>query len=146
MNFSLIYSLIFGLISALAGFLFITDSHGEGWEYLGVSTGIAGFLTAFLLSKLLIVKRNKYDGSTLVVTGLITGILSHWVHWYQSLVANYINVKLFGAYMFGDPTHPVDALLAAVQLSLMSLLIFGWTAIPLAIGALFLTKRITKIK
>lgn len=142
MSFSLITGLIFGAVSALAGFLFVTEPHGEGWEFLWISTGTGGFITGFSISKLLVVTPNNYTYSRLLTSGLMIGIVSHWVHWYISLVAIYVNVQFFGAYMFGEPIDPLNALLASIQLSFMSLIFYGWTAIPLAIVTLFLTKRI----
>ncbi len=142
MSFSLINGLIFGLISALAGLLSVNEPHGAGWEFLWITTGIGGFVAGLLIPKILIVKPNNYTNARLMTSGFIIGILSHWIHWYVSLVANYINVELFGAQMFGEPTNPLEAVLASVQLSLVSLLFFGWTAIPISIGTLFLTKRI----
>jgi len=142
MSFSFLNGLTFGIISALAGFLFVNKPHGDGWEFLWITTGTAGFVTGFLICKFLVTNPGNYSSSRLIITGLIIGILSHWIHWYISLVANYINVEFFVAYMYGEPTNPLEGLLASIQLSFISLLFFGWTAIPLAIGTLFLTRRI----
>ena len=147
MSYSFLNGLIFGIISALAGFLFVQEPHGDGWESLWISTGTAGFITGYIFSKFLVTKPKKYSNSRLVITGVIIGILSHWMHWYISLIANYIYVEFLGTYMYGEPINPLEGLFAAIQLSFISLLFFGWTAIPLAIGALYLTlliKRTTK--
>ncbi|BDD03723.1 hypothetical protein [Aureibacter tunicatorum] len=140
MNFSIIYALIFGLVSAIAGLLFITETYGKGWEYLWLSTGFAGFFSAFLFSKL----HNKhiYAGFELVKLGLVVGITSHWVHWYISLLVSYINVEFLGAYMYGEHIDPFEGLLVAFELSFISLLVFGWIAIPISIGVAFLTRWI----
>ena len=49
-NYALINAALFGFISSLAGFLIVPESHGNGWEYLWITTGAGGFLTAFLFS------------------------------------------------------------------------------------------------
>ena len=77
MSFAVVNGLIFGLISALAGFFFVTEPHGEGWEFLWITTGIGGFIAGFLISRALIVKRDNYTNSRLVTCGFLIGILSH---------------------------------------------------------------------
>jgi len=140
-NYALINAALFGFISSLAGFLIVPESHGNGWEYLWITTGAGGFLTAFLFSYFFIVLPKNFSRARLIFSGFFIGVLSHWTHWYLFLLANSMRCIWTGEFSSTCP-NPIEALMGAVYLSGGSLILLGWLAIPAAIGSLFLSKRI----
>ena len=140
-NYVLINATLFGFISALAGYFIVPDQHGNGWEYLWITTGAGGFLTAFLFSYFFIILANNFSNARLIFSGFFIGVLSHWTHWYLFLLANGMRCIWTGEFSSSCP-NPIEALMGAVYLSGGSLILLGWSAIPAAIGSLFLSKRI----
>jgi hypothetical protein len=140
-NYTLMNATLFGFISALAGFFIVPESHGNGWEYLWITTGAGAFLTAFLFSCFFIVRPKNYSNARLVFIGIFIGVMSHWTHWYLLLLANSMHCIWSGEFSSSCP-NPIEALMGAVYLSLGSFILLGWLAIPAAIGSLFLSKRI----
>jgi len=70
-NYALINAALFGFISSLAGFLIVPESHGNGWEYLWITTGAGGFLTAFLFSYFFIVLPKNFSRARLILVGFL---------------------------------------------------------------------------
>lgn len=141
-GFAGIYSISFGMISALAGYLFVSEYANEDWLYLWVYTGLSGLITAYFCSKFFIERKQKYNAIRLLTISIIVGILSHWLNWHLLITVNYIQVEYFGYYMYDTPTNPFEGLFVAVQLSFISLMFFGWTAIPISACLIFLTQYI----
>ena len=140
-NYALINATLFGFISALAGYFIVPDQHGNGWEYLWITTGVGGFLTAFLFSFFFIVLPKNFSNARLIFSGFFIGVLSHWTHWYLFLLAESMHCLWTGESCSSCP-NPIEALMGAVYLSGGSLIVLGWLAIPSAICSLFLSKRI----
>ena len=140
-NYALINATLFGFISALAGYFIVPDQHGNGWEYLWITTGVGGFLTAFLFSFFFIVLPKNFSNARLIFSGFFIGVLSHWTHWYLFLLAESMHCLWTGESSSSCP-NPIEALMGAVYLSGGSLIVLGWLAIPSAICSLFLSKRI----
>lgn len=141
-GFSAAYAIAFGLLSALAGWLIVPATAGAGWENIWIYAGLSGLLTAYLGAKVFIERKNKYAGARLLIASISVALFSHWLFWYLMLLVNYVQVEFFGKYMLDRPIDPLDGLLAALQYAGISLFFFGWTAIPLSIALLFLTRRI----
>ncbi|MAZ96199.1 MAG: hypothetical protein CMP53_01605 [Flavobacteriales bacterium] len=140
-NYALINAALFGFFSSLAGFLIVPESHGNGWEYLWITTGTGGFLTAYVFSSFFIVRPKNYSNTRLIFSGVFIGLMSHWTHWYVFLLAQYIRCTWLADFSSECP-NPIEALTGAVYLSMGSLILLGWLAIPVAICVLFLTRRI----
>lgn len=142
-NYALINATLFGFISALAGYFIVPDQHGNGWEYLWITTGAGGFLTAFLFSYFFIILPKNFSNARLIFSGFFIGVLSHWTHWYLFLLAESMHCIWTGEFSSSCP-NPIEAeaLMGAVYLSGGSLIVLGWLAIPSAICSLFLSKRI----
>lgn len=144
-NFSFLYAIMFGIVSSIAALIFVPDSHGDGWEHLWIYTGSAAFITAFLLSKLLIEKKENFKLTRIVSVAIAVAILGHWLSWYESIVVNYAEWKFFGMHVLGDPLNPLNGIYGALQFSIISIVFFGWIAIPVSVGLIVLTKRLKRI-
>jgi hypothetical protein len=139
LGFSKFYALIFGLISTIAGFLFTWDAIGKGWGYLGIYTGSASMITAYFFSRIIIEKKNRYSDVRLYFTAILVGLFSHWLFLYEIFLLNYIKWKFFKVYYFSPPDDPLNGLYAALVSSAVSLLFFGWLAIPFSVWIMFLS-------
>lgn len=115
---------------------------GEGYQWFPLYAGIAAFVTATILWRLLIERKQKYTTLSGIAVGALIGSVSHYVCWYlQILVAN-LWYAFFGtgASSLGDP--PMDlltAIPAAFTFSAWSWFFFGWLTIPAGgiIGGVF---------
>jgi len=142
LGFSGIYTLLFGMVSAIAAVIIVHDASGDGWEFLWIYTGSAAMITAFFFSKYFIERKNKFNSWRLIVIGTIVGILSHWLSWYETIIVNYIKLKFFGMSFLGTPKNPINGIYGALKMSFISLLFFGWTAIPISVVLLMFSKRL----
>lgn len=145
LGFSGFYALTFGFVSAFVTFFMFRNSIGEGWDILWVYTGSGAAITAFIFSKYFIEKPKKFNDLRLIVIAFIVGILSHWTSWYEALVVQYIRWKFFDLSFLGTPENPINGLYGAVEMTFISLLFFGWTAIPVSIGLIYFSKKLSKI-
>lgn len=145
LGFSGFYSLIFGIVSAVVTIFMFRNSIGEGWNMLWIYTGSGAAIIAFIFAKYFIEKPKKYNKFRLFIVASIVGILSHWMSWYEALVVQYIGWKFFNLSFLGTPENPISGIYGAVQMTFISLLFFGWTAIPISIGLIYLSKKLNKI-
>lgn len=145
LGFSGFYSLTFGLVSVIATIFMFRNAIGEGWNMLWVYTGSGAAITAFVFAKYFIEKPKKFNEPRLFIIALIVGILSHWLSWYEMPVVQYISWKFSALSFLGTPENPISSLYGAVQMCFISLLFFGWTAIPISIALIYLSKKLNKI-
>lgn len=137
MRYSLKYSLVFGMISALAALMIISLGLKDEWANLWVFSGSASAIVAFTLSYFFIEKKQPCTNTRIVLVGTSIALLSHWLCWFEFL--------LFNMYTELDPTtsphNPIDALGGAFGLTFFSLMFFGWTSIPISIYLGFKFKK-----
>ena len=139
-KFSVFYALTFGIISALASIIIFHDAIGKGWNILWIYTGSGSMITAFLFARYFIEKPKKFNNIRLIFIAILVGIFSHWLSWYEVLVVNYIRWEFFNVNFYSGPVDPIKGLFFAALMTYISLIVFGWTAIPFSIVLIYLSK------
>lgn len=112
-------SLKYGLFNLVAGFLLglivFPKENIVGFVAPGLSAGLCAFAFWKLLTD------NPVSKTRVVIIGLLTGIFSHYFCWVMYGLA--VGKEGVGV-----------TLLAAVSLSLVSLIIVGWVSVALSMG------------
>ncbi|MFD0975355.1 hypothetical protein, partial [Salinimicrobium gaetbulicola] len=71
----------YGIFNALVGLLIgaytAITAIGDGYFVVGIAAPLAFFLTGRLLWKFIVKK--KYDVVKIIITGLLTGVISHYL-------------------------------------------------------------------
>ncbi|MBI4930808.1 MAG: hypothetical protein HY841_08610 [Bacteroidetes bacterium] len=145
MTLTLKYSLLNSAMGLIVGLLVLGMATGDGYFMFPIAAAMAAFVTGGLFWK--IINGNSKDLKTprVILTGILTGSISHYVCWI--LVSAGMNIcylttgkctDSFG----GPPASVASMLIGSFAFTFFSLLFFGWLTIPVstAIG-LFLKFR-----
>ena len=139
MKKSLAYGLLCIPIGLAVGIHLTVSALGDGYNVFIIAAPLAILLTGMLCWKI-IMARLTYPRALL--TGLLTGTLSHWLCWYMLLFIFYF----IPSGTFSDRINPLKAIEAAAIYSFYSILFYGlFTAGLSAAAALFPTKRYKEI-
>lgn len=128
-------SFLFAFAYALVGLgvgIFVTVTAIGDYRFFFLYSTLAAFITAYVLWKLMMEKRTHNLKRFALVTGGLSGILSHYVCWYFLYVGANVCYWTTGGCTssLGDaPANLVVALAGAFALSFWSLLLFGWVTI-----------------
>jgi len=128
-------SLLFAFAYALVGLgmgIFVTVTAIGDYRFFFLYSTLAAFITAYVLWKLIMEKRTHAFKRFALLTGGLSGILSHYVCWYFLYVSANVCYWSVGGCTdsLGEaPANLVVALLGAFALSFWSLLLFGWVTI-----------------
>jgi hypothetical protein len=137
MRYSLKYSLVFGVISALAAAMISSLGMKDEWTRLWMHAGSASAIVAYTLSYFFIEKKQPCTNTRIVLVGTSIALLSHWLCWFEFI--------LFNLHTDLDPTpsqqNPIYVLGGSFGLSFFSLTFFGWTSIPISIYLGFKLKK-----
>jgi hypothetical protein len=132
-------ALIFTPVGLLCGALIA--ALGEGWPEFPLYTGIATFLTTFVVWWLSVARPRQAGVARGAVAGLISGLVAHPVTWYILICFNWALIALSirdGPSAGQEPMTPLSGLLGALVYSLASIVVMGWITIPVGavVGAL----------
>ena len=139
-GFSKFYSLLFGIISAIAGKFLAPKGSDDFWGNIWIYTGSASLIVAYFLSKYFIEKKQNFSNKRLIFVAMNVGLLSHWLFWYEAIVVNYIKWKFSGLPSLVPPFDPMTGIVGAFLNSFFSLLYFGWIALPVSVVMIFISK------
>src|SRR5690606_10621477 len=120
---------------------------GNGYFVFGIAAPIAAFLTGGLIWKLVV--KDKFDGIKILVTGLLTGTVSHYLTFILLSIGMNICYWITGncTGSLGDPPASILTILTgAFGLSFFSLMFFGWITAPSSVLIGLILKRIENKK
>ncbi len=132
------------LIGLLIGIYITYTAIGKGyWIFIPVAV-LSAFFTGLIFWKLIMRNSVKKVFWKLILTGLMTGIISHVISWVLLLIGTNICFWLTGDCAGSLNQSPVpleDILSYALFLSAWSLLFFGWISVPASIFIAILVSR-----
>ncbi len=127
----------------IIGIFIVFTAIGDGYFVFGIAAPIAAFLTGGLLWKLIVMK--KIDGARIIITGLLTGTVSHYITFVLlSIGANICYWTTGGCTgsLGGPPASILVMLSGSFAFSFFSLLFFGWITAPVSVIIGFILKRL----
>lgn len=134
--------IIYSLFGILVGLWVAITSIGDGYEWFPLYAGLAAFITAGSLWRIIIERRQCHTIQNGVMIGALSGILSHYVCWYLQVIV--VNIKYYwfgtGLSSLGEPPANIFmGITGAFWLSLYSLLFFGLPTVIVgsAVGGFF---------
>ena len=129
----------YGLLNALLGLIVGSGINLNGFA---IAAPVAAFLIGGLFWKILI--KDKITNIRIVITGILSGSISHYLTFILSGVIGNIQYWTTGNTAY-TPSIP-DMLIRSVAMTLFSLLFFGWLTVPYAIITGFILKRMENNK
>ena len=137
------FALVAAVTGVLVGLGILAAGTAEGYGLFPVIAALAGFLTSFLCWKLIIDRRKHYTTSSAILTGALSGVISHPVCWYFFIIqANIENLSgYYKSSMGDDPVGLLEGLQTALAFSFFSLLITGWLTVGVAVLAAIMLVR-----
>jgi hypothetical protein len=141
------YGLINALLGLIIGIYITITATGEGYFLYGISAPIAAFLTGGLIWKLIV--KDKFDRGKIIITGLLTGTISHYLAFL--LVSILMNICYWTTGMctgsLGEPPASIfSMLIGSFAFLFFSLLFFGWITVPYSLITGFILKKIENNK
>jgi len=135
------------IIGLILGIYIAYSAIGNGYWILAIGAPISAFTCGFYFWKLIFKKSTENRNGKLILIGLLTGTVSHYLCWILLNIGMNICYWTTGncTGSLGDP--PVQIWLMLIYGIVMtggSLLFFGWITIPSSIGIGFLVDRINK--
>ena len=140
----IIYAVIFSSISIIASLIIIPHSSRSDWKQFSFSVGTSSFICAYLFSYFLIYKKDKFKRKRLLIISSVVALVTHWFMWYQIIIYNYIDYHYLSERSMIEPPNPIEGILTACPMTLLSLLFFGWLAIPASMFSVIIAKKITE--
>lgn len=136
------YGLLNSIIGLVIGVYLTFTSTGDGYFMFGIAAPIAAFLTGGFLWKIIV--RNKFDKTKIILTGLLTGTVSHYITFILLSIGMNICYQTTGGCTdsLGEPPAGIlNMLTGAFILSFFSLLFFGWITAPASVIIGLILKR-----
>jgi hypothetical protein len=129
----------YGIINAVLGLIVGIFININGFA---IAAPLAAFLIGGLFWKLLI--KEKINNIRIVITGILSGSISHYLTFILSGVIGNIQYLTMGNTSY-TPSIP-DMLVRSAAMTLFSLLFVGWLTIPYAIITGFILNRMENKK
>jgi hypothetical protein len=141
------YGLFNSIIGLLIGTFVSINAIGNGYYVFIIAAPISAFVVGGFLWKFLIDEKNQSQTVKKIITGILTGTLSHYFTFILlSIIMNvcYWTTGNCLSSLGEKPASILDMLTGAFAFSFFSLLFFGWITVPASIMIGFLIKK--KIK
>ncbi|MBI1835918.1 MAG: hypothetical protein HYR91_01495 [Flavobacteriia bacterium] len=144
-SFSTIFGLIFSIIGIIVGIL-VHFTSNNSYNHFYIYSGISGFITAKLISKYIIEKRNSFNSINYKIVAILTGIFSHWLCWYIMILEFNFRYWILKEHSFSPPIDPFSGIFAMFLPCIFSWLFWGWATILGGFLSIYVTKWICKNK
>ena len=141
------YGFLNALIGLLIGAYTAFTAIGNGYFVAAIAAPLAFFLTGGLLWKLIVKK--KIDVVQILITGLLTGTISHYITFIILGIGVNICYWTTGQCTgsLGEPPASIISMITgAFAFSFFSLLFFGWITTPASVIIGFFLKRLENKK
>ncbi|NEU06837.1 hypothetical protein GZH53_00795 [Flavihumibacter sp. R14] len=137
----------YGLINAVIGFIIggavATFAIGNGYYIFALAAPLAAFITGAFFWSAINKKPENYSTGRIILTGFLTGTVSHYITFILLSVGENICYWTTGgctASLGGPPVSVLSMSTAAFAFCFFSLLFFGWLTVLLSVVAGFLVK------
>jgi hypothetical protein len=141
-SFSTIFGLLFSVVGLIVGVWITNTAVNEDYNHFYIYSTISGFITAKLIAKYLIEKRNRYTNPMYVVAAVLSGLLSHWVCWYIITLGLNFRYWVLGEHFFSKPLDPLSGFFVVLTFCLFSWVFVGWATIIGGILSIYTTSWI----
>ncbi len=141
------YGIANAIIGLIIGLYISITAIGDGYDVFPIAIPLVAFITGGLLWNRIV--KDKFDSTKIVITGLLTGALSHYLTFVLISIGNNICYWTTGGCTgtLGAPPASILSMLGgALVFSFFSLLFFGWITVPYSILVGLLIKKLNKGK
>lgn len=143
-SFSTIFGLLFSLIGLIVGIWITYMTDNKDYNYFYIYSTISGFITAKLITKYIIEKKNKYNDMNYIIVGILTGLFSHWLCWYIITLELNFRYWILDEYFFSQPIDPLLGIFGVFVFCFWSWFFVGWATVLGGILSIYTTKWIYK--
>lgn len=146
MNNALKFGTLNAIFGIIVGSIVFFLAIGNGYEFTTYVLPIANFITAYILWKLIIGK-NRITKSKILITGILSGIINHYLFWIISSCIFYTGFLINGSFkdsLGGSPASPIQMLYGGIPLSFFSLILFGWLTVVFSLSSALITTFLNK--
>ena len=141
----------FGILNSIVGLvlgIYIAYSAiGDGYWILTIGAPLSAYVCGYYCWKFIFKKSIKNRNIKLVLIGLLTGTISHYLCWVLLNIGMNICYWTTGncTSSLGEPPAQIwEMLIYGIAMTGASLFFFGWITIPSSIGIGFLVDRLDK--
>ncbi|MCT4559804.1 MAG: hypothetical protein N4A41_00350 [Crocinitomicaceae bacterium] len=146
LSFSTLFGILFSIVGIMVGLWISITSGNNDYKYLYVYSGISGFLTGKLLANPLVENGKKFNHKNLILVGILSGLLSHWLCWYLLMLEYNFRFWILNEDFYSRPIDPILAIPGVFVLCFWSWLFVGWVTVLGGITAIYGAKWINKKK
>ena len=143
MTLTLKYSLLNSASGLLVGILVLGLATGDGYFMFPIAAAVAAFFTGGIFWRLINGNSKELKTGRVILTGILTGSVSHYICWILLSIAMNICYYTTGDCedSLGAGPAPVSTMLAGgLVLSFFSLLLFGWLTVLVSTAIGFILK------
>jgi len=135
------YGIFNAIVGLIVGLIVSITAIGEGYFIFPVAAPIDSFLTAISFWKIFIGNKTEIKSLKIILTGFLTGSLSHYITWIFLSIVMYSMYLITGeTSVSGPPANFIEMFWTSAVFSFFSLLFFGWITVPASIGSGFLVR------
>lgn len=135
------------IIGLILGIYIAYSAIGNGYWILAIGAPISAFVCGFYFWKQIFKQSTKNRNGKLILIGLLTGTVSHYLCWILLNIGMNICYWTTGncTGTLGEPPAQIwEMLIYGIAMTGASLLFYGWITIPSSIGIGFLIYKINK--
>ena len=141
------FGILNSIIGLILGIYIAYSAIGNGYWILAIGAPISAFVCGFYFWKLIFKQSTKNRNGKLILIGLLTGTISHYLCWILLNIGMNICYWTTGncTGSLGEPPAKIwEMLIYGIAMTGASLLFYGWITIPSSIGIGFLIYKINK--
>lgn len=138
------YGFLNSIIGLVIGVCIAYFAIGNEYWILVFGVPISAFICGYFFWKLIFKNSTENVNFKIIIIGLLTGTISHYLCWIMLNIVMNICYLLTGdcTDSFGNPPVQIwEMLLLGIGMSAWSLLFVGWITIPFSIGIGFLVNK-----
>jgi len=141
------YGLANAMVGLAVGLYIAVTAIGDGYHVFPIAAPLAAFIVGGILWNRIV--KDEFDTTKIVITGLLTGTISHYITFVLLSIGMNICYWTTGGCTgsLGDPPASILSMIGgAFAFSFFSLLFFGWITAPCSVIIGLILKRINKRK
>ena len=141
------FALLNSMIGFLIGIYIAFTASGNGYWIFIIGAPVSAFVCGFYFWRLIAKTQTDITSGKIIISGLLTGSVSHYLCWVLLNVGMNICYWITGnctGSLGSPPANILQGLMYGFVYTGMSLVLFGWITIPMSVGIGFLMKKINK--
>ncbi len=122
------------MVGLAVGLYIAITAIGNGYQFFAVAAPLAAFVVGGILWSRIV--KDKFDSTKIIITGLLTGTISHYITFVLLSIGMNICYWTIGGCTgsLGEPPASILSMIGgAFAFSFFSLLFFGWITVPCSI-------------